>query len=60
MACMYVRHAHMRAQVKEGSYDFEANKTLLKLYLLFPSLANQEKVEMVRTVNHEFVARELS
>lgn len=43
------RHAHARAQVKEGSYDFEANKTLLKLYLLFPSLANQEKVEMVRT-----------
>lgn len=32
----------------EGSYDFEANKTLLKLYLLYPPLANQEKVETVR------------
>ena len=35
-------------QVAEGSYDFEANKTLLKLYLLYPPLANQEKVETVR------------
>lgn len=35
-------------QVAEGSYDVEANKTLLKLYLLYPSLANQEKVETVR------------
>jgi len=34
-------------KVAEGSYDFEGNKTLLKLYLLYPSLANQEKVEMV-------------
>jgi len=34
--------------VAEGSYDFEANKTLLKLYLLYPPLANQEKVETVR------------
>lgn len=37
-----------RRQVSEGSYDFEANKTLLKLYLLYPSLTNQEKVETVR------------
>ncbi len=34
-------------KVAEGSYDFEGNKMLLKLYLLYPSLANQEKVEMV-------------
>ena len=33
--------------MSEGSYDFEANKTLLKLYLLYPNLANQEKVETV-------------
>lgn len=35
-------------QVAEGSYDFEANKMLLKLYLLYPTLANQEIVEKVR------------
>ena len=35
------------AQLKEGTYDFEANKTLLKLYLLFPHLVNQEKVVVV-------------
>eukprot|EP00624_Nannochloropsis_granulata_P003384 evm.model.NODE_27169_length_92994_cov_27.080458.24 len=36
---------YLLQQVAEGSYDVEANKTLLKLYLLYPSLANQEKVE---------------
>ena len=36
--------------MKEGSYDFEALKTLMKLYLLYPQLANQEKVEMVRAI----------
>lgn len=42
-------------QVAEGSYDFEANKTLLKLYLLYPPLANQEKVETVRCVTSRVV-----
>lgn len=41
------------AQVTEGSYDFEANKMLLKLYLLYPTLANQEKVEKVRKADRE-------
>lgn len=39
---------HTRPQVAEGSYDFEANKMLLKLYLLYPTLANQEIVEKAR------------
>lgn len=38
---------YLLQQVADGSYDFEANKTLLKLYLLYPPLANQEKVETI-------------
>ncbi|TFJ87822.1 hypothetical protein NSK_001169 [Nannochloropsis salina CCMP1776] len=38
---------YLQLQVKEGSYDFEANKSLLKLYLLYPPLANNENVETI-------------
>ena len=35
-------------QVRDDTYDFEANKTLIKLYLLFPSEAKEELCALVR------------
>lgn len=34
-------------QVKSGTYDFEANKALLKLYQFFPDLCKSEAVALM-------------
>lgn len=34
-------------QVKSGTYDFEANKALLKLYQFFPDLCKPEAVALM-------------
>ncbi len=39
--------AHHHPQVKSSTYDFEANKALLKLYQFFPDLCKQEKVSVM-------------
>jgi hypothetical protein len=51
--CYRIRHSPLPLhpsgpQLTEGSYDFVANKTLLKLYLLFPGHATADKVSKVR------------
>ncbi|CAM9235258.1 unnamed protein product [Ectocarpus fasciculatus] len=38
---------YLEEQVKSGTYDFEANKALLKLYQFFPDLCQPEKVALV-------------
>lgn len=43
--CVRLRCARVRAQIKSGSYDAEANRELLKLYAVAP--------DMIRLVSRE-------
>lgn len=39
--------------MKDETYDFEANKALIKLYLLFPADAKEELVALVRKTSYK-------
>ena len=47
-----MRLCFLLLQVKSGTYDFEANKALLKLYQFFPDLCQPEKVALMLAKVH--------